>query len=415
KKAKQAYHSAERSIKHTAKHVAHEVAHAEKSIAKTVHHVAGQVEHAAKNAEKSVEHTAKHVAHEVAHAEKSVAKTVHHVAGQVEHAAKNVEKLVEHTAKNVAHEVAHAEQSVTKTVHHVVGQVEHAAKNVEKSVAKTAKNVAKAVINAEKQVAKTVKNTEQTAKQIKTAISKYKESMVAFGKGAGDAALSDVTFNTVNNNPNSKHPVAYKAGDMVGHAVTTLAGTIETVTSIAAGVGGITLDATGVGAIAGVPAGAVAAAGVTQGISMATKGTSGLVQSGKDLYNLAVHNEGKAVKSTKGTGKTQIQKNKAAGDAYEQEELNKMNKTHKAVQQQITIKTQSGVKTRIDIVGKNKQTGELECVECKASPTAPLTKNQKQAFPEIEKTGATVVGKGKPPYTGGTQIPPTKIEVRRKS
>lgn len=73
-----------------------------------------------------------------------------------------------------------------------------------------------------------------------------------------------------------------------------------------------------------------------------------------------------------------------------------MNKTHKEVQQQITVKTQSGVKTRIDIVGKNKQTGDLKCVECKASPTAPLTKNQKQAFPEIEKTGATVVGKGNP-------------------
>jgi filamentous hemagglutinin len=53
-------------------------------------------------------------------------------------------------------------------------------------------------------------------------------------------------------------------------------------------------------------------------------------------------------------------------------------------------------------------------VECKASPTAPLTKNQKKAFPEIEQTGATVVGKGKPPYTNGTRIPPTTVQIDRK-
>ncbi len=34
--------------------------------------------------------------------------------------------------------------------------------------------------------------------------------------------------------------------------------------------------------------------------------------------------------------------------------------------------------------------------------------------PEIEQSGATVVGKGKAPYTGGTKIPPTKVEIIRK-
>ena len=33
--------------------------------------------------------------------------------------------------------------------------------------------------------------------------------------------------------------------------------------------------------------------------------------------------------------------------------------------------------------------------------------------PEIEKSGATVVGRGKPGYPGGTQIPPTRVEVVR--
>ncbi|AUG01695.1 hypothetical protein CXQ81_14125 [Pseudomonas sp. 09C 129] len=59
------------------------------------------------------------------------------------------------------------------------------------------------------------------------------------------------------------------------------------------------------------------------------------------------------------------------------------------------------------------EAGEISCVECKSSEIAPLTKNQKKAFPEIEKTGATVVGKGKPGFPGGTTIPPTRVEIIR--
>ena len=58
--------------------------------------------------------------------------------------------------------------------------------------------------------------------------------------------------------------------------------------------------------------------------------------------------------------------------------------------------------------------GELRCIECKASDTAPLTKGQKTTHPEIEASGATVVGKGKPNIPGGTRIPPTKVEIWRK-
>ncbi|MDQ0110682.1 hypothetical protein J2T15_000098 [Paenibacillus harenae] len=122
---------------------------------------------------------------------------------------------------------------------------------------------------------------------------------------------------------------------------------------------------------------------------------------------------GTSSSSGAGTGNT-LQTNKVAGDAYEREVLNNMSNTHNNVQQQITVKTQSGVKTRIDIIGQNKQTGVIDCVECKASPTAPLTKNQKQAFPEIAQSGATVVGKGKPPYTNGYQIPPSQVNINRK-
>lgn len=52
--------------------------------------------------------------------------------------------------------------------------------------------------------------------------------------------------------------------------------------------------------------------------------------------------------------------------------------------------------------------------EYRASSTAPLTKNQKVAFPEILESGGTVLDKGKPPFYGGPEIPPTKINIIRK-
>jgi len=52
--------------------------------------------------------------------------------------------------------------------------------------------------------------------------------------------------------------------------------------------------------------------------------------------------------------------------------------------------------------------------EFKSSSTAPLTKNQKIAFPEIFSNGGTVTGKGKGIFTGGYQIPAgTEIKIIR--
>jgi hypothetical protein len=65
------------------------------------------------------------------------------------------------------------------------------------------------------------------------------------------------------------------------------------------------------------------------------------------------------------------------------------------------------------LAGTDKVTCEVKLTEAKSSQTAPLTKKQKVAHPEIEKSGGTVVGKGKPPFVGGTKIPPTKIDVER--
>lgn len=109
---------------------------------------------------------------------------------------------------------------------------------------------------------------------------------------------------------------------------------------------------------------------------------------------------------------TQLQKNKQRGKEYEDESFEEYSKTRPEAAREVTIKTDNGVKTRVDMIGRDAD-GEISCVECKSSDTAPLTKNQKSAFPEIEKTGGTVVGKGKPGFPGGTRIPPTRIDIIR--
>jgi hypothetical protein len=83
------------------------------------------------------------------------------------------------------------------------------------------------------------------------------------------------------------------------------------------------------------------------------------------------------------------------------------------VGKQITIKTGSGVSTRLDFLTKDPLTGEIGCVECKATPTAPFTPNQSLGFPEIGRSGGTIVGAGKPGFPGGMQIPPTPVQIIR--
>jgi hypothetical protein len=112
-----------------------------------------------------------------------------------------------------------------------------------------------------------------------------------------------------------------------------------------------------------------------------------------------------------------IKTNKANGDAWEKDVVEKqLPETHDDIRKQITIKSNgpSGVKVRADAVGTEKATGQIQAVDAKGSQTAPLTKNQKIGYPEIETHGGTVVGEGKAPYTGGTQIPPKTVKIVRK-
>ena len=110
--------------------------------------------------------------------------------------------------------------------------------------------------------------------------------------------------------------------------------------------------------------------------------------------------------------KQQIEKNRVAGEEYEQKVYDTVKNEMPDVVKQITVKTDSGTRTRIDLIGTDKS-GKIVCIECKASDTAPLTKNQKKAFPEISESGATIVGKGKDSFSGGTKIPPTNVIISR--
>jgi hypothetical protein len=109
---------------------------------------------------------------------------------------------------------------------------------------------------------------------------------------------------------------------------------------------------------------------------------------------------------------TQLEKNKVAGASFEEESYSGFSEEMEESGQQVTIKTESGTRTRLDMIGRDAN-GDIACVECKASETAPLTRNQKRAFPEIEQSGGRIMGKGKPGFPGGTQIPPTRVEILR--
>ncbi|BEV71182.1 hypothetical protein THUN1379_06640 [Paludibacterium sp. THUN1379] len=113
-----------------------------------------------------------------------------------------------------------------------------------------------------------------------------------------------------------------------------------------------------------------------------------------------------------GSALTQLQINNANGAAFENKVFNDVQSKMPDAVQQVTIKTQSGTKTRIDIMGTD-SSGQVVCVECKSSATAPLTKNQTSGFPEIQQSGGVVVGNGKPGFPGGTVIPPTTVQIIR--
>jgi RHS repeat-associated protein len=122
--------------------------------------------------------------------------------------------------------------------------------------------------------------------------------------------------------------------------------------------------------------------------------------------------EGGSGGSKRGSSLATLEKNKITGSAFENSTFEKLNKTNENFIRELTVKTKSGTKVRLDIIGYNSE-GVTCIIECKSSKTAPLTKNQSKAFPEIKNSGAIVVGKGKPGLPPGTRIPKVEVNVIR--
>lgn len=117
--------------------------------------------------------------------------------------------------------------------------------------------------------------------------------------------------------------------------------------------------------------------------------------------------------ATRNAKRENLERNKAQGRAFEAEARQRFEQSSTGVQEQVTIQTDSGTRIRVDLIGRDKSTGNLRIGEAKSSSNAPLTPNQAKGFPELAREGGTIVGQGKPGFPGGTRIPPTEVEVIR--
>lgn len=81
-----------------------------------------------------------------------------------------------------------------------------------------------------------------------------------------------------------------------------------------------------------------------------------------------------------------LAKNTKAGDVFEKEmeAIIRKEKGQSELNNQVTIMTKSGVRTRVDIAGKDID-GKIDLIELKSSSTAPLTKNQKKPSLKLKR------------------------------
>lgn len=125
----------------------------------------------------------------------------------------------------------------------------------------------------------------------------------------------------------------------------------------------------------------------------------------------------RALQPTSAASIRRIQANKAAGDAWEADVIRDvLPQTQTNIQPQITVRSNgpSGLRVRLDAFGQDIDSGATKMSDMKASADARLTPNQKIVYPELETYGGTVVGKGKVPYVGGTEVPPSVVDIIRK-
>lgn len=97
--------------------------------------------------------------------------------------------------------------------------------------------------------------------------------------------------------------------------------------------------------------------------------------------------------------------NRKRGAAFEKKEFAKFKEMYPNARSQVTVKTPSGVRTRLDAIARDLD-GNVVIQEFKSSLTAPYTKNQNKAFQEIfERGGATIVGKTAATFPGRCSFP----------
>ncbi len=147
-----------------------------------------------------------------------------------------------------------------------------------------------------------------------------------------------------------------------------------------------------------------------------TFGAGAVEYNAAQAYNkdLAKALQGGVAASSSNAKAATLQLNKAKGEAFEAQVFSETKNVLPKAQQQVTLLTKDGTRTKLDIVSPTGSGGYC-LIECKSSSTAPLTKNQVAAFPSIAKYGAVVVGNGKPGIPGGTVIGPTKVQIIRPS
>jgi RHS repeat-associated protein len=116
----------------------------------------------------------------------------------------------------------------------------------------------------------------------------------------------------------------------------------------------------------------------------------------------------------------QITQNYLQGMAFQAQGLNYLNTIQSDIETEVSVQpllpdgTPAGYMVRLDAVGMDNDTGDVDITEFKSSATAPLTPNQSAGFPLIEQNGAVVVGNGGgDTYPAGTVLPPTTVQILR--
>ena len=109
-----------------------------------------------------------------------------------------------------------------------------------------------------------------------------------------------------------------------------------------------------------------------------------------------------------------LKANRAQGANFENQVQSQLENSGNKVASQVTIEAADGTRTRPDFVTVNSE-GTVGITEAKSSANAPLTPNQKTAFPQIEQGGGTIIGNGGIPIglPAGTRIPPTPVDIVR--